>query len=80
MCKKYEHLFVNNGWKSVLFLRASHPMYVCVKVALRGVPMGSGVQLGLGEGPIKWVQCPNPVGTIGPTLRTLAHTCAMHFL
>ena len=28
-------------------------MYVCIEVALRGVPMGSRVQLGLGEGPIK---------------------------
>ena len=28
-------------------------MYVCIEVALREVPMGSGIQLGLGEGPIK---------------------------
>ena len=53
-------------------------MYVCIKVALCEVPMesGAGVQLGQGEGPIKWVQCPNSAGTIGPALRTLAHTHA----
>ena len=28
-------------------------MYVPIEVAHQGVPMGSGVQLGLGEGPIK---------------------------
>ena len=36
-------------------------MYVCIEVALGGVPMGSGVQLGLGGwAHQKWVQCPNP--------------------
>ena len=45
------------------------------------VPMESGIQLGLGEGPsIKWVQCPNPAGTIGHVLRTLAHTCKLRVL
>ena len=38
--------------------------------------MESGVQLGQREGPIKWVQCPNPAGTIGPASHTLAHTSA----
>ena len=28
-------------------------MYVCIEVALCGMPMESGVQLDLGEGPIK---------------------------
>ena len=46
--------------------------------AIRGVPMGLGVQLGLGErAHQKWVQCPNPAGTIGPTSRTPAHTCGV---
>ena len=36
-----------------------------------------GIQLGLGEGPIKLVQCPNPAGTIAPASRTLAHTCTL---
>ena len=45
------------------------------------LPMESGVQLGLGEGPIKkWVQCPNPAGTIGPASRTLGHTCTLGVL
>ena len=38
-------------------------MYVCIEVALCGDPMERGVQLGLGKGPIKWVQCPNPADT-----------------
>ena len=37
-------------------------MYVCIEVALCGVPMGLGVQLGLGKGPIK-------IGSNVPTLR-----------
>ena len=52
-------------------------VYVGINVALRGVPMERGVQLGLGEGPVKWVQCPNPAGSIGPASGTLAHTCAL---
>ena len=59
--------FVINRVKSI---------YVYVEVALHGVPMERGVQPGLGEGPIMWVQCPNPTGTIGPVLRRLAHTYA----
>ena len=51
--------------------------YVCIEAALRGVPMERGFQLGLEEWSIKWVQCPNPTGTIGPTSRTLAHTCTL---
>ena len=39
--------------------------------------MEKGVQLGLGEGPIKWVQCPKPVGIIDPTSRTLTHINAL---
>ena len=53
-------------------------MYVCLEVALRVVPMERGVQLGLGEEPFKWVQCPNPTGTIGPRLARwliLTHMC-----
>ena len=46
-------------------------------VALCRVTMERGVQLDLGEGPIKWVQCPNPAGTIGPASRTLDHTYAL---
>ena len=39
--------------------------------------MGRGVQLDLGEGPIKkGVQCPNSAGTIDPGSRTLTHTNA----
>ena len=49
-------------------------MFVCIEVALHRVPIEKGIQLGLGEGPIKWVQCTNPAGTIGPASRTLAHT------
>ena len=30
----------------------------------------------LGEGPIKWVQCPNPAGTIGPASCMLIRTHA----
>ena len=52
-------------------------MYVCIDIALCGVLMGSGIQLGLVERPIKWVQCPNPAGTIGPASGTLAHTCTL---
>ena len=45
------------------------------------MPMELGVQLGLGEGPIKkWVQCRNPAGTIGPASYTLAHTCTLGVL
>ena len=41
------------------------------------VPMELGVQLGLGDGARqKWVQYPNPAGTIGPTSRTLYQTHA----
>ena len=51
-------------------------MYVSIEVALHGVPMEWGVQLGLGEGPIKkLVQCTNPAGTIGPAPFKVAHTC-----
>ena len=31
--------------------------------------MERAVQLGLGEGPIKWAQCSNSAGTIGPRHR-----------
>ena len=53
-------------------------MYMCIEVAIRGVPLERGVQLDLGEGPIRWVQCPNTVGTISPAAYTLAHTCTLH--
>ena len=35
-------------------------------------PTGSG-----GGAHQKWVQCPNPAGTIDPVSRMLAHTCAL---
>ena len=47
------------------------------------VPMGSGVQLGLGEGPIKKVgPMSQPRGTFDTALCTLYHTHALnvHFL
>ena len=48
---------------------------VCIEVALRGVPMGSAFQLGLGEGPIGIVDpIFQPRGTIDTTSRTLIHT------
>ena len=47
-------------------------MYVCMEVVLRGVTMEKAWE---GEGPSKWVKCPNPAGTIGPALGTLAHIC-----
>ena len=55
----------------------SHLMYVCIEVALRGVPMGSGVKLGPGEGPIEIVgPMSQPRGTIDTASRTLDHTHA----
>ena len=42
--------------------------------------MEKGVQLGLGEGLKRGVQYLNPVGTLGPALRMLTHTCAKRFL
>ena len=50
-------------------------MYVCMEVALRGAPTGSGVQLDLG--PIKSESSPNPADTISPASRKLAHTCTL---
>ena len=47
--------------------------YVYIEVAFCGVPMISGIQLGLAEGSIKWVQCPIPAGTVGPASPELAH-------
>ena len=32
-------------------------------------------ELGLGEGPIKWVHYPNPTGTIGSASHPPVHTC-----
>ena len=57
-------------------------MYVCLEVALRGVPMDRGVELSLeGGAHQKWVQCPNPAGNIGPASRTLTRTHArVHLL
>ena len=55
-------------------------IYVCIEVALCGVPMEKGVQLWTwGRGP-QGFQCSNTAGTIGPTSRTLADTCAKRFL
>ena len=54
-------------------------MYQCIEVALRGVPMGSGVQLGLGEGPIKVGPISQPRGIIDTRhsrWTVLAHLCA----
>ena len=43
------------------------------------VPMGSGVQLGLGEGPInEVVPMSKPCGTINTVSRTLYHTHALN--
>ena len=54
-------------------------MYSTVRIedALHGVPMGPGVQLGLGEGPIKSGSSPNLARTIGPVSHTLVHTCTL---
>ena len=51
-------------------------MYVCLEVALCGVPMERGVQLGLAEGPIKsGSNVPTqPRGTTDTESRTLDHT------
>ena len=51
-------------------------MYVCM---YRGCPWWSAHDIGRPNGPggganLKWVECPDPVGTIGPASRTLAHT------
>ena len=48
-------------------------MYVCIEVALRGMPMERGDQLGLGRDPQE-VQCPNPAGTNGPVSPMLTDT------
>ena len=50
-------------------------VYVCIEAGFCGVPMGKGVQLGLGWGAFKGVQFPNPAGIIRPASLTLAHTC-----
>ena len=49
-------------------------MCVCLEVTLRGVPMEMGVQLGLGEGPIK-SESPmsQPLGTIDTASLMLDH-------
>ena len=47
------------------------PLHLCLEVALSRVPMERGVQLGLGEGPIKWVQFSDPASP------TLAHIYAL---
>ena len=52
-------------------------MYVCIEVALRGVPMERGVQLGLGEGPSKVGSMSQPLGTIDIVLRTQDQTHAL---
>ena len=53
-------------------------MYACIEVSLCGVPMGSDVQLGLGEGPIGIVgPMSQPRGTIDTASRTLAHICTL---
>ena len=39
--------------ESRMMKKSYHIHYVCIEVALSGVPMGSGVQLGVEEGLIK---------------------------
>ena len=51
--------------------------YVCIEVALRGNVHGIGRPTGPGGGDHqKWVQCPNPAGTVKTMSRTLDHTHA----
>ena len=57
-------------------------MYVCMYVkslSFEELPMESGNPNGpRGGAPSKkWVQCPNPAGTIGLVSSTLAHTYAL---
>ena len=53
-------------------------MHVCIEVALRGITHGIGrSNCAWGGAHQKWVQCPNPAGTIGPASRTLTHTHAL---
>ena len=53
----------------------------CVRV-YRGCPRWNRASnWTCGRGPSKkWVQCPNPAGTIGPASRRLAHTCTLGVL
>ena len=54
-------------------------MYVCIEVPFVKMPMGSGIQLGQGEGPIRLVgPISQPRGTIDTASLTLAHTCALN--